>query len=135
MGLDTVIAFKLRAGASEDVLRAFMLPPDFSIIPKPGYFDISEATHEVSNPWRYYGVGYERGPWPYIACVLMQLMQCPEIEKVYYGDDCSGPEEIQPALVAMLNMHYMMHGRRPYTGEKPGLVPDRMYPKEVTFKY
>lgn len=29
----------------------------------------SGATHEVDVPYRFYGKGYERGPWPLICLI------------------------------------------------------------------
>lgn len=45
------------------------------------------ATHEVDCPSRYYGPGYLRGNWPFLCGVLMSLLACNGIEKVWYGGD------------------------------------------------
>lgn len=36
---------------------------------------------------RFYGEGYERGPWGKICSTLSFLLLCPNVEAVYYGGD------------------------------------------------
>ena len=78
----------------------------------------SGATHEVwCDGHRYYGIGYERGPWPIIAGVLMSLFASPNISRVWYFGDISDIENSEPITreeVARISMHYMKHGERPY---------------------
>lgn len=74
------------------------------------------ATHYLSTPWRYYGKGYERGPWPEICATIMRLVAY-EAERVwYYGD--SGPfdeaDEMTPERVCEISKYYMQYGNEPY---------------------
>lgn len=73
---------------------------------------------------RYYGEGYERGPWPKIfAKVMFALAHFPDA-RVYYlsdshdftqTDDNSWCEASQENL-AKLWAHYLKHGHTPYRG-------------------
>lgn len=71
------------------------------------------ATFEVDMGARYYGPGYERGPWPKISAVLMELMATPGVTGVWYGGD----EEVYPMTGKVLEeftRHYLEFGHRPY---------------------
>lgn len=74
---------------------------------------IPDATHEINTGHRYYGTHYERGPWPILAGILMELIQNPDIEKVWYGGDEFAEEMTREKLLA-LTLHYMNNGHRPY---------------------
>jgi hypothetical protein len=113
MGLDTVIYF--RADTPEPPLEG-TLPNGFTVKTIEAYRSEAcpEATHELYQLARYYGKGYERGPWQHIAAALMVLFATPGVTRVWYGSDCSGPAEITPGDVLELSAYYMAHGHRPY---------------------
>lgn len=74
-------------------------------------------THEVWSGARYYGIGYERGPWPVICGVLMSLLASPNVKRVlYFGDnrDMEGVEQLTAEEVIRISAHYMKHGERPH---------------------
>lgn len=51
------------------------------------------ATHRVDVPWRYHSGNYPNGPWPKIACVLMTLMDDPNVDTVWYTPDVYEDDE------------------------------------------
>jgi hypothetical protein len=53
---------------------------------------IGGTTLTVSTLWRYYGPGYERGPWPTIHATIEFLER--NGFTVYYGGDSGGAEEL-----------------------------------------
>jgi hypothetical protein len=74
-------------------------------------------THKVSSLSRYYGPGYERGPWPEICGTLMTLFASTNVKRVwYFGDsiDIENAEPITSEEVLNISRHYMQHGERPY---------------------
>lgn len=115
MGLDTTIYFRAKPDFRDDALETY-LPSGFTVRPIPDYCqdECPEATHELDTPHRYYGEGYERGPWPHIGAALMVLFATESVERVWYGSDCSGPGEIKPEDVLKVSAHYMANGHRPY---------------------
>lgn len=73
------------------------------------------ATHQISNPWRYYGEGYERGPWFAIGGLLMHLLSDDDVTTVWYnGDGDEGARHCDVERVIEISRHYMTNGRRPY---------------------
>lgn len=73
------------------------------------------ATHRLLTYMRYYGVAYERGPWINICAVLMDLMQEPNVKRVWYFGDCSdGGAPLTIDDVLEISRHFMTHGERPY---------------------
>jgi len=125
MGIDCEISF--RANRSETYpVEGIDLPNDFEIVAysedpdgdcRECYGRPTGSTHFISTCQRYYGEGYERGPWPTIAEVLMKLLSCPAVVTVWYGGD--GDDEIPPCTpdhVIALCRHFMEYGRRPYDG-------------------
>lgn len=83
-------------------------------------YDATEATHriELTGNDRYYGKDYERGVWPTIAGILMDLFASKDIQKVFYGSDGEDyVQEITPKYVAAMSLYYMKHGNRPYRGK------------------
>lgn len=67
------------------------------------------ATHEVIVPWRYYDDGYERGPWPLLAGVLMALLANPHIHAVWYGGDHVTPGRFSRDRLVELTDHYLRY--------------------------
>lgn len=76
------------------------------------------ATYSISNPWRYYGEYYERGPWPELRAVIAWLMH--NIEGyVEYGGDCeSFPTLVTEERLAAIDRHWAVNGHRPYLGPR-----------------
>lgn len=117
MGLDVVIACRCVNGYSPP-------SPSFGV---EGYFseDVlgrqDGATHALSSLTRYYGPGYERGPWPAIHACLLDLLADPNVEKVWYGSDCQeGLDEVSLEYLTLVNLHYIDNADRPY---RKGAMP------------
>lgn len=74
------------------------------------------ATHRLWNGWRYYGPGYARGPWPLIAATILSLMQCENVESVWYYDDTGDCPKEPFTLddIAEMNRYWVENGTRPY---------------------
>lgn len=115
MGVDACIYFRTADEAQPALCDS--LPSDCEIR-GAGEYGPDGATHEVGNCWRYYGPGYERGPWPRIAAVLMALHASQNVSAVWYYGDCSGGSEepFTPEQVHEFSAHYMKEGDRPYRG-------------------
>lgn len=121
MGIDARIEFRPTTRLTEKERKhlAARLNEAMGSVDYCFYEDVDGAapTYSLINPWRYYGPGYERGPWPSIAAVLMALHASPDVEKVWYFGDCSdGDEPFTPQLVQEFSAHYMTEGDRPYRG-------------------
>jgi hypothetical protein len=110
MGIDVVIYF--RSDGAPDLEES--LPKDFTV--RSGRPESHpDATHMIDTTARYYGPGYERGPWPDICAVLMLLHACPQVSTVWYGGDSSDDQPVfTPEDVVRLSLWYMEHGNRPY---------------------
>ena len=114
MGVDACIYFKTRNGEEPDLYDS--LPKGAAIIEAEEWMQ-DGCTHAVNQEWRYYGPGYERGPWPRIAAILMTLMASEDVETVWYYGDCSdGDEPFTPSRLEQYNNHYIANGDRPYRG-------------------
>jgi len=112
MGIDASIYLKTRDG-NEPTLPN-QLPGGCRMLPVADWAP-EGATHAIDQWWRYYGRGYERGPWPTIAAVLMTLHASPDVETVwYFGDSNDGDDPFTPERVQELCAHYMREGHRPY---------------------
>lgn len=81
MGQDAMIYVRTKSGNPPEGLAMF-----HSCFSRQDHM-VAEATHEVDVPYRFYGVGYERGPWPLIAGVLLDLLANPDVEKIWYCSD------------------------------------------------
>jgi hypothetical protein len=115
MGVDVRIWFKTKDGQEPALERS--LPHGYSIVAADVNACLHGATHEIDTYARFYGKGYERGPWPAICAVLMLLHACETVEKVWYdGDTCESPRECPPERVIEISWHYMQYGERPYNG-------------------
>lgn len=119
MGVDACIYLKTRTGDNPTLCDS--LPLGCRMVPLGcRMVDANEwapegATHEIDQFWRYYGPGYERGPWPDIAAVLMALHASPDVETVWYFGDCSdGDAPFTPQRVQEFSAHYMAEGCRPF---------------------
>ena len=110
MGINACIYVKTSDGQEPNTCDS--LPLGCSVIATE-FFE--GATHEIDQRFRYYGHGYERGPWPSIAAVLMALHAAPNVETVWYFGDCvDGDEPFTRESVLEFSMHYMTVGDRPY---------------------
>lgn len=115
MGIDATVLFRMARADLEPDLEDF-LPSEWEVIPVSRYlleYLEIDATHEVDSLRRYYGIGYERGPWPEICGVLMALHATKGVEMVWYGGDQS-VYECPVEAVLEISRHYMQHGHRPY---------------------
>lgn len=113
MGVDATIYCRIKAGEVH-------LP--FCDLQAIGY-ELDEdcswpngATHEVNMDCeRLYCKGYERGNWPRIARVLLELVGHPSVEAVWYGGDNGGNlPKIDEDRVIELCRHWMRHRNQPY---------------------
>lgn len=79
-----------------------------SIFPAPG------ETFITVNWWaRYYGIGYERGPWPIIRAICEWLGH--NAGEVWYGGDSSGVcAEPYLSLRDEIDAHWLAKGSFPY---------------------
>jgi len=113
MGIDACIYVRTGDGLDPDLCDA--LPEWAEIIPADTSAPAG-ATYEIQRlGWRYYGPGYERGPWPLLAATLMALYAASNVEAVwYFGDHTDDPEPFTPDLVNKFSAYYMKHGDRPY---------------------
>lgn len=110
MGIDACIYVKTSDGQEPAVCDS--LPPGCRVV-ATAFFE--RATHEIDQRFRYYGPGYERGPWPSIAAVLMALYAAPNVEAVWYFGDCHDEDEpFTREQVLEFSEHYMTVGDRPY---------------------
>lgn len=71
------------------------------------------ATHRLSSITRYYGPGYERGPWPVICGDLLRTMSDPDVETVWYGNDYGAMDEITFEIWSEFSAHYLNHRHEP----------------------
>lgn len=113
MGVDVKIYAKAK---QPELTLECELPRGYELKPVDAdAFAPEGSTHEVDTLARYYGPGYERGPWAEICAALMLLHACPEVERVWYGgDNADEVPECPPARVVALSEHFMEHGNRPY---------------------
>ncbi len=112
MGVDACIYCKTKDGNEPALCDSL---PSGATIVAAGELAQGGATHEIDQPWHYYGTGYARGPWPKIAAVLMALLACENVETVWYFGDCSDTDEpFTPARVQEYSAYYMANGDRPY---------------------
>lgn len=97
--------------------------PDFKIYPDDRWEDARDwekncgANYSLWTGARYYGPGYERGPWPEICAVLMQLFADSRVKRIWYFGDCSNMEDIPPLMrvdVLEISGHFMSVGHEPY---------------------
>ena len=85
----------------EDVLRTQSWSDDYG-----NFFKFEAADVAVfQSMWRYWGPGYERGPWFDISGVLMTAMGMTGLE-VYYGSDCEEITLMTPERMAEYWRHF-----------------------------
>lgn len=113
MGRDAIILVRTNDGKAPATTHN--LPNDFNVVAcAHDDWDV-DATHEIDNWARYYGPGYERGPWPTIAAALLTLYAAPNVVAVYYFPDSKrAGETFSLDDLAKFNAHYAKHGTRPY---------------------
>ena len=86
MGIDSVILLK----AEEDIKLMWLPAGCFTVrIKSWNAGTVLAATHEVDNPYRYYGEDYTRGPWPLISAILLECLVHPHVESVWCMGDTS----------------------------------------------
>lgn len=112
MGVDAIICFK---SSKQEPELEWRLGDEFKINYVGHSIWEPEATHDVDTFSRYYGPGYERGDWGEICRVLMLLLACPDIERVWYsGDTGSHSSPCTVETVLEISRHFMKYGCRPY---------------------
>jgi hypothetical protein len=116
MGIDAEIFFELTDNG------------DTSGLALPGHFSVelaSEPHHELGmthRVWcgvRYYGISYDRGPWPDICAVLMSLFATRDVKRIwYFGDDQDADTAVPITIddVLRISRHYMSRGETPDSG-------------------
>jgi hypothetical protein len=114
MGVDAVIYCEVTGTADADGLP---YGASWRLTEEPD-FGPKGSTHEVRcGGARLYDIGYERGYWPELCGILMNLHESPNIGRVWYdgdaGDD-AGARLCDPDRVLAISRHYMTHGNRPY---------------------
>lgn len=113
MGVDACIYFKTRTGQMPDHLYSL---PNGATVVDANEFAVAGSTHEIYQCWRYYGPGYERGPWPFIAAILIELMANEDVETVwYFGDSNDSDDPFTQERLEQYTRHYIEHGDRPYS--------------------
>lgn len=111
MGVDACIYIKTIS--NKEPILSNHLPEGFEIIPADEL--VEEATHEIDNCFRYYDPDYPRGNWPLLFCVLLELLSCKEIEKVwYFGDNYSAKEPITFETLIEYSKFYIENANDPY---------------------
>jgi hypothetical protein len=113
MGIDACIYFEVHDKSAElNVNRFLARYPEAEIrkiIDHGGLAEPEGSTHEVVNPWRFYDIGYERGPWPVMCAVLMDLLKDRRIKTVWYGGDSSsdGAHKIDALYLIQMTAHFL----------------------------
>lgn len=110
MGIDAVICAKLKRKtnvAEYDDIPFLITPIEKS---EKKYYP-KGATHYADEfLGRYYSPSYERGSWPRICGVLMELYSHPYVEKVWYFGDCKEAKDIVEFTredIIRYSKHYM----------------------------
>lgn len=114
MGVDAMIFVRTRDGMiPEDVHKV-----DFSPVDPPEYGPRpKEAQFRVDYGGRMYRPGYERGHWPGIAALLLELLVCENVKSVwYFGDDRENLDELGAPIdveyINRMNEHFVENGYR-----------------------
>lgn len=79
--------------------------------------EFTEPTHYISSLTRLYDFYYERGPWPEIAAIIMELLADPKVTKVWYDGDSGLPEdtsEMTEQRFFEITKHYLKNMHEPY---------------------
>ena len=120
MGLDVVIKFCPPAPLTEKDRRhlAARLNEAMDSVD----YTVSDDTegeiprYELITPWRYYGPGYERGPWPTIRAVMVWLMRNTN-GTVLYGSDADDTQtHFGLYELDKMDAHWARVGHIPYRG-------------------
>lgn len=118
MGVDVEIYIRLKDGADIPSNDSYV-EGQFTMAGDDDWWseDFPFVNANLSSMTRYYGVGYERGPWPQISSLLLSLLANPDVEAVYYIGDHSEPHEDDVfTLEALeeLNKYYVKNRHEPY---------------------
>lgn len=124
MGIDAIIYYECDGEPTD-----YYCPVGFASVHKiktPNnmrYGEPENATHVVrldqNNRW--YSIGYERGVWPAISCVLMSLLASSNVKNVWYTNDHmdGAGAPITREEVLKISEHYMKNAGRPYFNRQP----------------
>ena len=107
MGIDTRIFFK----ANDDFQGLCWSETVFTDLIDRAYPHPEGATHEVEPGCRYYASDNPRGPWPFLAHILMELLADPGVDTVWYGADLYDDDMLPkctPGTVLEYSAYYMM---------------------------
>ncbi len=105
MGIDCEILFK-----SDVIPRGLNIPEAFPVTyaDEGDKLECPGATHIIHGFERYFGPYYTRGRWPVILEVLSELVNHPDVEKVWYGgDNGTCKQEVTTELIVELTMLYL----------------------------
>jgi len=79
-----------------------------------------DQAYTMRSFMRYYGEGYERGPFPTIFALVMFIKDAiPDGDDVFYYGDYSELEDASPTTYAELRelfAHWVKNGHKPYLG-------------------
>ncbi len=124
MGLDVMLwtadppAPEFGARLSEEFAKAFTAEHTFTTGAAPRVYPSLDADGHVNTLWRYYGPGYERGPWPEIRRCIDWLMAATEGEGRYCSDALTYERGEAPILTRddldEIQRHWDEHGNEPY---------------------
>lgn len=116
MGVDAMMYVKTRDGLiPDDVYQV-----DFSPVGKTDYdygLCPAGADFRVECEGRMYRPGYERGHWPTLSALLLELLACRTIESVwYFGDDAENENDVGDPIdteyINRMNEHFVENGYR-----------------------
>ena len=135
MGVDAIVVFPIPVDHTPPQMRqwrefaarnlgAVVTRPDSDrldrfklrgLSPYEGYHPAPGGTSlfEMECLWRYYGPGYERGPWPQIRMALLWGNR--EFGGAFYGNDIDC--ELRPfdqVAIDQIDAHFLRHGFDPY---------------------
>ncbi len=123
MGLDAIIVFAA-ADLDESDLS---IPPRWEVRDRPlrcdnpkytdPLMDLPEANWEIDcDGSRYYNESspdHYRRYWPKLCAVLISLLGCPTVTKVWYGSDMVGPIELTKHRLLEICRHYLIPREKP----------------------
>ena len=75
----------------------------------------AKATHYINLNGRVFRDGYLRGDWPHHSAVLLLLLGCPHIKRVWYGGDDGKGTRVTPAFITKQNTLWIENKRDSYS--------------------
>lgn len=114
MGLDARIYFRAKASLKElnhELWKIFREGVELSKIKAPTEVIPEGATHQVEVVTRYWSPSYQRGNFPLIASILIELVSNPIVKAVWYGNDFISPSRITEKDLLYLIEQYIYRNR------------------------